>query len=319
LKESIVKRAICLACVVLCGLVARARASDPIGIYAVIDRVVLEPSDAQPERIQIWGAFSVAMKQFGDEYSPPVRGYLYYQLPSEKAQAAKTEWSDMQKVAGTGQIIAFASRYQKFGTIRRGPGPAATGDVDESQVARLISQLDAEQQSKRDAATDELKRLGRGAESKLRAAVSSTSTSAEAKNRIQRILADLQPDPYPVAFGLQRVRTAQASEHVRLLSTFPSAFSPADGSVVEAKSVKLIAGNIADAATSPQYFFEIENASGEKESSGAVEQRQKQTEWSPKMQIKAGEKYTWRVWVNDPKLLGANSHGPIADAVFVTR
>src|SRR5258706_2617025 len=170
LKESIMKRAICLACVVLFALTAtKAKASDPIGIDALVDRVVIEPSDSQPERIQIWGAFSVAMRQFGDQYSPPVRGYLYYQLPPEKTGAAKAEWADMQKVAGTGQIIAFGSRYQQFGKIRRGAGPAAPRDADEKEIARLISQLDDQDQSKRESATDALKRLGRAAKPKLNA------------------------------------------------------------------------------------------------------------------------------------------------------
>src|SRR5439155_6974096 len=123
-------------------------------------------------------------------------------------------------------------------------------------------------------ATDDLKHLGRAAESKLHSALASASTSPEAKNRIERILGDLQPDPYPVAFGLARIRVAQSSEHVRLLTTFPSAFSPADGTVIEPGSIKLIAGNIAAADTNAKYFFEIENAAGEKESSGAVEQGQ---------------------------------------------
>jgi len=306
------KRAISLAVVLICGFAAgSARASDPIGIYALVDRVVIEPSDAQPERIQIWGAFSVATRQFGDQYSPPIRGYLYYQLPPEKAGAARAEWADMQKIAGTGQIIAFGSRYQQFGKIRRGAGPAVGREVDEKEIARLIAQLDDQEQSKREAATDDLKRLGRGAESRLNSALSSASTSAEAKSRIERVLADLQPDPYPVAFGLARVRADQSSEHVRMLRTFPSAYSPADGTDAPAGAVKLVAGNIAAANTNPKYFFEIENAAGEKESSGAVEQGRKQTEWSPKLQVKSGEKYTWRVWVEDGK-----AHGPVADATF---
>jgi hypothetical protein len=80
--------------------------------------------------------------------------------------------------------------------------------------------------------------------------------------------------------------------------------------------VKLVAGNIAAVETKPKYFFEIENATGEKESSDAIEQGEKQTEWSPKMQIKVGEKYTWRVWVDDAKLLGAKSRGSVAEAIF---
>jgi len=223
LKESIMKRSISVACLLIFTLSgARAWASDPIGIYALVDRVVIEPSDSQPERIQIWGAFSVAMRQFGDQYSPPVRGYLYYQLPPEKTQAAKAEWADMQKVAGTGQIIAFGSRYQQFGKIRRGAGPVVGRDVNEKDVAALIAQLDEQEQSRREAATEDLKRLGSGAEPKLRAALASTSTSAEAKTRIERVLADLQPDPYPVAFGLARIRADQSSDHVKLLRTFSS-------------------------------------------------------------------------------------------------
>ena len=32
-------------------------ASDPVGIYAVVKKVVFEPNETAPERIQIWGAF----------------------------------------------------------------------------------------------------------------------------------------------------------------------------------------------------------------------------------------------------------------------
>ena len=257
------KRAIAIACFLVLSLAGvRAFASDPVGIYALVDRVVLEPSDAQPQRIQIHGAFSFAMRNFGDQYSPPVRGYLYYQLPAEKAEAAKAEWADMRKIAGTGQIIAFGSRYQQFGKLRRGQGPIA----------------------------------GRESQGKE--------------------LGELQPDPYPIGFGLAKIRAAQASEHVRLLSTFPSAYSPADGGLADAGAAKLIAGNIAAAETKPKYFFEIENTAGEKESSAAIEQGEKQTEWSPKMQVKEGEKYTWRVWVDDAKLLGNKSSGPVAEATF---
>ncbi len=304
------KRTICLACLVVLGMAsAAARASDPIGIYALIDRVVLEPSDSEPQRIQIWGAFSVAMRQFGDQYTVPVRGYLYYSLDGQKDAAARAEWADMQKVASTGQIIAFGSRYKQFGVIRRGAGPVAGREVDEKELARLITQLDDQDQNKRDAATDELKRMGIAAERKLRTSL--PSVSAEARARIERVLGDLQPDPYPMGFGLARIRADQSSEHVRLLQKFPAAFSPADGALTDAGSIKLVAGNVAASASNPKYFFDIENAAGEKESSPAIEQGQKQTEWSPKMQIKSGEKYTWHVWAEDGK-----NRGPVADAAI---
>ena len=41
-------------------------ASGPAGIYGVVSKVVFEPNDAAPERIQIWGAFTlVATWRFG--------------------------------------------------------------------------------------------------------------------------------------------------------------------------------------------------------------------------------------------------------------
>lgn len=38
----------------------RVDASDPTGAYAVIDKLVLEPAEGQAQRVQIWGAFSLA-------------------------------------------------------------------------------------------------------------------------------------------------------------------------------------------------------------------------------------------------------------------
>ena len=96
-----------------------AMASDPVGVYALVDKVVFEPSDNAPERIQIWGTFIVSTGDYGSAYNQPVRGYLYFSLPSGKEQLARTEWSDLKKIAGTGQAIAFGSRYQQMKTRPR--------------------------------------------------------------------------------------------------------------------------------------------------------------------------------------------------------
>jgi hypothetical protein len=86
-------------------------------IYALIEKVVLEPNDAVPERIQIWGAF--AFDRPGDWRPParvqgyppnqPRRGYLYFKLPAveTEARAARSEWAELKAMAGTGQAIAF--------------------------------------------------------------------------------------------------------------------------------------------------------------------------------------------------------------------
>jgi len=34
-------------------------ASDPVGVYCLVDKVVLEPNETSPERIQISGTFSL--------------------------------------------------------------------------------------------------------------------------------------------------------------------------------------------------------------------------------------------------------------------
>ena len=85
-------------------------ASDMIGVYGRVDKVVMEPNDQAPQRIQVWGVFAMASPENGNDYLPPARGYLYYTLPSS-AQLALKEWADLKAVAGTGQIVAFGTRF----------------------------------------------------------------------------------------------------------------------------------------------------------------------------------------------------------------
>ena len=88
-------------------------ASGQVGIYGVISKVVFEPNDKTPERIQIWGAFTLVDGGTGSggKTLTPQRGYLYFTLqaassPVEKEVALK-EWADFKAVAGTGQAVAF--------------------------------------------------------------------------------------------------------------------------------------------------------------------------------------------------------------------
>ena len=59
---------------------ATIRASDPIAVYARVDRVVLLPSAEAPETIQIFGVFSLATPNDRNAYEPPARGYLYFAM-----------------------------------------------------------------------------------------------------------------------------------------------------------------------------------------------------------------------------------------------
>jgi hypothetical protein len=49
-------------------------ASDPMAVYARVDKVVLEPNGDAPQTIQIWGVFAVARPDDRNEYLAPVRG-----------------------------------------------------------------------------------------------------------------------------------------------------------------------------------------------------------------------------------------------------
>ena len=107
---------------------ARALASDPVGVYALVDKVVFEPNEKNPERIQIRGAFAIA-EGYGYTYKNAERGYLYYKMNPDKPNACRNEWADLKAVAGTGQIVAFGSRYGDKGTLRKKEAKPENPDV----------------------------------------------------------------------------------------------------------------------------------------------------------------------------------------------
>jgi len=90
-----------------------ARASDPNGIYAFVDRVVFEPGETAPERIQVWGGFALAKGGRGSDYQDAERGYLYFKLRPDDETVCKKEWADLKAIAGTRQIVSFGSRHEQ--------------------------------------------------------------------------------------------------------------------------------------------------------------------------------------------------------------
>ena len=108
---------------------ASVRASDPIGVFAKIDKVVLEPNDSSPERIQLWGAFCVADPKDRNSYLPPQKGYLYYKLPAEKSETASKEWNDLKATAGSGDVIGFGSRHATHPKVRSAQDKPENPDV----------------------------------------------------------------------------------------------------------------------------------------------------------------------------------------------
>jgi hypothetical protein len=84
--------------------------SDFVGLYTIVDKVVLEPDTASPDRIQVRGAFAFASKQDRNSYDAPERGYLYFSCKPGKEEVCRKEWADLKASAGTGQVIGFGGR-----------------------------------------------------------------------------------------------------------------------------------------------------------------------------------------------------------------
>jgi hypothetical protein len=211
--------------------------SDPVGIYAVIDRVVVEPDSMYPQRVQLWGVFMLSTGQPGDLYQTPQRGYLYYSLGANLT-AAHAEWNDLRSMAGTGRPVGFGGRYEKLGRVRRaGEAPAS-------------------------------------------------------------------PDVYPRSYmGVVKMLTAHLGPDIgHELMRVPTPMSPADGGRVAPGQTRLVTRNVADTAVS--YVFEIEGPGGAREASDPIRPGRGETSWQPRLALRDGQSYTWRVRATQGKWQG---------------
>lgn len=118
-----------IACFTFSIFTLKTDASDWVGIYARIDKVVFEPNATAPERIQIWGAFALASKQDRNSYDSARRGYLYYTIAPGKEEVCRKEWTDFKAIAGTDQIIGFGGRNMTIGRVRKADDKATDPDV----------------------------------------------------------------------------------------------------------------------------------------------------------------------------------------------
>jgi hypothetical protein len=127
---------------IILAAAAPATKSDPIGIYGIIDRVVLEPDAANPKTIQIWGVFAISEAKPGDSYKPVERGYLYYSLNATNERATLAEWADLKAIAGKSQAVGFGAKYKGLGHVRRANEAPANPEVYPLGIG-LMKKLDS--------------------------------------------------------------------------------------------------------------------------------------------------------------------------------
>src|SRR5262249_17844751 len=149
--------------------------------------------------------------------------------------------------------------------------------------------------------TQELEKLSEAAAPALRKALENRP-SPEMRKRVQGLLAKFEevPDMYPVGSGLWRMQAGNINyPPIRALLDLPAQASPADGSLTDTGKITLSVKNIPDQLhKDAKYVFEIQNGA-DKETSEAIAAGDKQTQWTPRMEVKPGQKYTWRVWAVD--------------------
>ena len=141
-----------IACLTLALGGVAVNASDPTACYAFVEKVIFEPNEAQPERAQVWGVFTLAKPNDRNDYLTPQRGYLYFKLPQDKQEQVQKQWADLKSVAGTHKVVAFGSRYDLKLRVRKAeekpsdPDPFQTGygmvrvrtDTDYAPVKTLL-------------------------------------------------------------------------------------------------------------------------------------------------------------------------------------
>jgi hypothetical protein len=129
--------------VALCAVTTSA--SGPLGIYGIVEKVVFEPNETAPERLQVWGAFAYVDgdTRSGLSVSPAKRGYLYFKLRSSipgfttepQVKAILNEWADLKAVAGTGQAVGFGKwgYIAGFGSLQPDARPVAPSVILEDK------------------------------------------------------------------------------------------------------------------------------------------------------------------------------------------
>jgi hypothetical protein len=85
------------------------RASSPVGLYAIVDKVETDAGDGQPTKVIVHGVFIKADRSSKSGYSEPIEGYFYWAIDEEYEKECREEWAELAKLAGSGDVIATGS------------------------------------------------------------------------------------------------------------------------------------------------------------------------------------------------------------------
>ena len=238
---------------------------------------------------------------------------MYFTLPKEKKDAALKEWMDLKKVAGSGDYVAFGARFSPIGKVRTVKTAAAKAEP--AAVKKWLTELESDKPKTREEAEANLAKLGENAEKELKAALEN-KPSADLKARIEKLLAKLDgpPDPYPLGNGMFRDKLTSVY-FPGSLGGCVTPLAPTDGEVptgkitLSAKSLKF------KEPKNIKFVFEIQTGTTV-EKSEPIALADKETSWTPKMEIKAGESYTWRVYALSQTATSEDWKGPVTTVEF---
>lgn len=306
------RRATILAVAAVLAVAAGASASDPVGIYALIDSVVLEPKEGKPERIQVWGVFVLSTNR-GVQHSEPMRGYMYFTIVPGKEEVCRREWADLKRTAGSDAVVAFGSSYVSPAAVRKARTQAKpAAPMDAPRIRALIADLGSDQFDTREKATRELEEQGAHAHGELRKALEG-DPSPEARRRIAKLLPTEKPDLYQLGFGLTKLEGRHGEQRRNHLRSLPEPLAPAEGSIAATGKVTLRTRRITGSDHSKAgYVFEMDDPAGGKEASPIVTASKGDTvEWSPRLEIQPGKRYVWRV-----RAVDGEWKGPVAETAF---
>ena len=91
---------------VLCVMTVAVHAGGPPPVCMAVDKLVFEPNEHAPTRIQIWGTFALLNGTRG-AYGEPVDGYLYYAATPGKEAESRKEWAKLKKLVAEQHLIAY--------------------------------------------------------------------------------------------------------------------------------------------------------------------------------------------------------------------